>query len=220
MAVSMPGALAGLCGLLAAAAPVSGQTVTLHFHLDGDPFNSVEVVSEVAAGAEPVTWTVFASFTGYPDPDAHFLSFAGAFVPVGDLAGSVRHTENLLDQSFSTPVVDGAAIENIWIENNTNFQGISDHSNPLAIFRFGIVADDASDTGDGPARLSYDAVGIASVLADEGIFTLADEFEDFAVISDVLVVPGPGPALGVGGGLVWCAAGVRSRRVGFGRGAR
>ena len=211
LATGLFGGLArGLAGgavasLLMGVAPASGQSVTLHFDLDGDPFSSSEVIDD----GTPRTWTVFASFTGYDHPDAHFLSFMGSFEPTGGLTGTVRNAENLLDQSFLTPVVDGARIESIFIENNTNFQGLSYTDNPLAIFRFEFVASDLAG-GDGmgdPDRLAYDAIGTASVKEDEGIFTLPDEFEAFAVISDVLVVPGAS----VGGALVLGVVGARRR---------
>ena len=162
----------------------AGQSVTLHFDLDGDLFNT----AEVAAGAEPVTWTVFASFTT-PDPTGYFGGYVGDFVPAGDAVGTIRNVDSLLG-GHTTPRIDGLAIENINIFNNY-LQSPPDPSNPIPIFSFDFEADAASLLG-GSSSLSYDAEGIASVFPDDFIFTLPIEFAEFAVVSDVLIVPGPG----------------------------
>lgn len=176
--------LSATAGLAASAA---GQSVTLHFDLDGDPFNT----AEVEAGAEPVTWTVFASYTT-PDPTGYFGGYVGSFVPAGDANGQIIWSQSLLARTNSSHRVDGLAIVDIDIFNMGVFVG-PDTTNPVPIFFFDFLADSAAPSGN-QTRLSYDSDGIVSVLADDSIFTVPTEIEDFDVVSDVLIVPGPGAA--------------------------
>lgn len=183
----LAGGLAGVAvaSLLVVVSPASGQSVTLHFDLDGDLFNT----AEVAAGAEPVTWTVWASFTA-PDPTAYFGGYVGDIVPAGDADGMVRNVYSLLGGQATAPRIDSLAIENINIFNWSPYSGPMLY-NPLAIFSFEFLADPTQLPGH-RTQLSYDTEGITSLFPDDNIFSLPTEFTEFAVISDVLVVPVPG----------------------------
>jgi hypothetical protein len=176
------GMLAGAAGLGSA-----GISVTLHFDLDGDPFNSAEVV----AGAEPVSWTVFASFMA-PDPSAYFGGYVGSFVPTGDEGGSVSNLTNLMSGEARPAVANGASVDNvnIFVSPVTQFP---DFANPCAIFAFDYQVDASAFPGP-TTQVTYAGIGTALLFLDDNIFGFPIEFEDFAVVSDVLIVPGPSAA--------------------------
>ena len=179
--------LAGAAGLGSAETGASGIGVTLHFDLDGDPFNSAEVL----AGAEPVSWTVFASFVA-PDPTAYFGGFVGSFVPTGDEGGNVSNLTNLMSGEARPAVVNGASVDNVNIFVSPVIQ-FPDFANPCAIFAFDYRAGASAFPGP-TTQVTYAGIGTASLFPDDNIFGFPIEFEDFAVVSDVLIVPGPGAA--------------------------
>lgn len=75
-----------------------GQSVTLHFDADGDPFSATEVVcGPNCAGS----WTVYASFTGFDEPGAYFGGFVGDFRGIGD--ATLFELENLMGGEGTTP---------------------------------------------------------------------------------------------------------------------
>ena len=184
--------LAGAAGL--GSAEIS---VTLHFDLDGDPFNTAEVV----AGAEPVTWTVWASYTT-PDPTGYFGGYVGSFVPTGDANGQIIWSRSLLARINSSHRVDTLAIVDIDIFNMGVFVG-PDTTNPVPIFTFDFLSDATAPSGN-QTRLSYESDGILSVVPDDNIFGIPIEIAEFDVVSDVLVVPGPGAGLASALGACLC----------------
>ena len=175
-------AILSIAGLAAAA---TAQSVTLHFDVDGDPLTG----NDVLAADGNASWTVFASFTGFPAADAYFGGFVGDWNATGD--GSAANLVNLMAGEGTAAAANGASITNINIFNNA-LLGTDDTSNPLAIFSF--------NTSGTTAERSYDAAGVASMFADGNIFGTPIETQ-FSVISDRLVVPAPGAAavLGLGG---------------------
>ena len=89
---------------------------------------------------------------------------------------------------------NGASVEAVNIFNAALLQ-TNDPANPIDIFTFDVVTS-------GVGELSYSASGVYTVFADDGIFTLGDEFSTATVNSDsVSIVPAPGAAalLGLGG---------------------
>ena len=173
-------ALFALAGIAAAA---SAQSVTLHFDADGDG-----LAGSVVAASD-ASWTVYATFTGFPAADAYFGGWVGSFDATGD--GAASNLVNLMGGAGTAAAASGADINNINIFNSA-LLGTDDQSNPLAIFSF--------DTAGTATELSYDASGIASMFADSGIFGTPIETQ-YSVVSDRLVVPAPGAAavLGLGG---------------------
>lgn len=174
-------AILSIAGLAAAA---SAQGVTLHFDLDGDATTASDVVADAGS------WTVYASFTGFADANAYFGGWVGSFDASGD--GAASNMTSLMGGEGAAASANGASVEGVNIFNSALLQ-TNDSANPLAIFSF--------DTAGTASELSYSASGLASVFANNGIFTLPDEFTSVTVISDRLVVPAPGAAalLGLGG---------------------
>lgn len=167
-------ALAGLPAVAAA------QSVTLHFDADGDPFSATEVVcGPNCAGS----WTVFASFTGFDEPGAYFGGFVGDFRGIGD--ATLFDLENLMDGEGTTPSANGGSIEGVNIFNAA-LLGTNDPRNPIPIFSF--------VTRFTTQEIGYDAIGRATVYADDGVLTVPTEFFEFNVISDRV---GPFPTPGV-----------------------
>jgi hypothetical protein len=151
-------AIAGLaCGALA-------QGVTLHFGAD---------VPAIAPGGT-VHWVVSASFTGY-GPTAYFGGFSGPSGgrgkwPASDpLLGDAVNLISLMAGNATTPVANGASVENIDMFHSA-LLGTDDPSNPIDIFEFDV--DITAQAG----VLSYDAIGVASQFADSFIFRLPDEY--------------------------------------------
>jgi hypothetical protein len=185
--------LHALAGIAAACSAASGASVTLHFELDGDPL----VFSEIGYTDEPVTWTVFASFTGYADNSAYFGGVVGSFFPVlgpgHGVLGSVTNLTTLMAGEGTPAAGNGAAVEDINIFHSALLQ-TDDASNPIAIFSFDLTVDGVTGVADpdDPVWLTYAPEGVASVFPDSGIFSLPDEFTQINVISDRLRVPGPG----------------------------
>jgi len=175
-------AILSIAGLAAAA---SAQGVTLHFDIDGDASTASDVVADSA------TWTVWASFTGYPDATAYFGGWNGDWTSTGD--GAASNFVNLMAGTGVLGAPNGADLEGVNIFNSALLQ-TNDPANPLAIFTF--------DTSGTTSELSYTgAAGVASVFPDGNLFGLPDEFTSVTIISDRLVVPAPGAAalLGLGG---------------------
>ena len=172
-------AILSIAGLAAAA---TAQSVTLHFDIDGDPLTGSDVDGSSAS------WTVFASFTGFPDADAYFGGFVGDWNANGD--GVASNLVNLMAGEGTTAAANGASIGNLNIFNNA-LLGTDDNSNPLAIFSF--------DTSGTTSELSYSAEGVANMFADGNIFGTPLDTQ-FVVISDRLVpAPGAAAVLGLGG---------------------
>jgi hypothetical protein len=191
-----------LCTTAGLAASAVGQSVTLHFDVDGDPLTSVD--PSVVYNGTPVTWTVFASYTGYAAASTYFGGFVGSFSvdpgSGGSSIGSVGNFVNLMGGAGTTPTANGTTIENINIFNNA-LLGTDDPSNPIAIFTFDLTIDDVSGGDpDLPFSVRYTADGVAQMFPDGNIFTLFDEFEEFGVISDTLFVPGGGAGAVLGFG--------------------
>ena len=177
-------AVSGLAVGLATAG-ASAQGVTLYFS-----------VSDTAPSfSDTLTWTVSAQFTGYPSPTAYFGGFAGSFHATDSSLGTVGNFQNLLSGEGTTPVADGADVDHVNIFNAA-LLGTDDPTNPIDIFTFDF---NFSAVGS----LSYDAAGVVTVFADDGIFTLGDEYTDFDVVSDHVWFPAPGSAVAMGlGGLL------------------
>ena len=184
-----------LAGIAAASPAASGAAVTLHFELDGDPLSTTDAVYTDT----PVTWTVYASFTGYADPGAYFGGFVGSFVPVvstgNGVLGSVGNLTSLMQGSGTAASGDGVRVDNVNVFHSALLQ-TNDPSNPIAIFSFDLTVDGVSGAvdPDAPIRLTYAAEGLASVFPDAGIFSLPDEYTEINVISDRLFVPSTGVA--------------------------
>jgi len=178
-------AILAIAGLATAA---TAQGVTFTFDADGNGAGGENIIS----GDGSASWTVYASFTGYADAGAYFGGFVGSFNGTG--TGSASNATSLMSGNGTAPTTNGANIETINMFNSA-LLGSNDNSNPLAVFTF-----DTSGTAD---SLTYDADGVASMFADDGIFALPEEFQagDYTVISDTVVVPAPGAMalLGLGG---------------------
>jgi hypothetical protein len=183
--------IAAVAGLAAAA---SAQGVTLHFDVDGDPLSGAEIA---AGNGDVVSWSVFASFTGYDDDSAYFGGFSGPepgfgnFIASDPNAATVSNITVEMPNQALDPSANGASIEEINIFASA-LLGTNNPANPILIMTF-------DTTFSGP-ELSYSADGVASVFPDDGIFTLPDEFTDVSIISDTLVpAPGAFALLGLGG---------------------
>lgn len=194
-----PNRLLGALALAGLASAASAAAVTLHFELDGDPLSTADVVYT----EDPVTWTVYASFTGYPDPGAYFGGFVGSFVPVvstdNGVLGSVSNLTSLMQGSGTAASGDGVRVDNVNVFHSALLQ-TNDPSNPIAIFSFDLTVDGVTGAvdPDAPIALTYAPDGLASVFPDAGIFSLPDEYTEINVISDRLFVPSPGVAGVVG----------------------
>ena len=175
-------AILSIAGLATAA---TAQGVTLHFDIDGDPLTGNDVV----AADGNASWTVYASFTGFPNAEAYFGGFVGSFDASGD--GAAADLANLMAGEGTAAAAAGASIVDINIFNNA-LLGTDDTSNPLAIFSF--------NTSGTATELSYAASGVASMFEDGNIFGTPIE-TSFTIISDRVLVPAPGAAavLGLGG---------------------
>ena len=180
-------AILAIAGLATAA---TAQGVTLTYDADGDGVGGNVVTADGNA-----SWTVWASFSGYADSSAYFGGFLGSFN--GNGSGAASNAMSLMAGNGTTPTTSGADINTINMFHSA-LLGTDDQSNPIAIFSF-----DTSGTVIGD-DLSYGATGTASMFADDGIFSLPEEFVngDINIISDtVSVVPAPGAMalLGLGG---------------------
>jgi len=180
-------AILAVAGLATAA---TAQGVTLHFDVDGDPTTGLQAVR----GDGNASWSVYASFTGYPDDSAYFGGFVGTFDASG--SGTASNPVGLMNGEGTPPSTSGGDITDINMFNSA-LLGTNDPANPIEVFSF-----DTSGTVEGDP-LSYGATGTASMFADDGIFALPDEFVDgdINIISDTVVVPAPGAMalLGLGG---------------------
>tara|TARA_Y100001933_G_scaffold235996_1_gene257576 strand:+ start:414 stop:968 length:555 start_codon:yes stop_codon:yes gene_type:complete len=169
-------------GLLAGYA--SAQSVSLHFDAD----------REFAFRGDVVTWTVYASFTGFDDPTAYIGGFVGdAWVEGSD--ARVVSFENLMSGAGASPRFVGGHLKGINIFN-TALLGTNDPSNPIPIFRVGTEIETFLAT-------NMNAGGTISVLANDDLLTEPTLFAEFTVTSDLVNLPGPGGAcvLAVGCGL-------------------
>ena len=157
----------------------SAHGVTLQFSADR---------SEVNIG-DTVNWVVSASFTGFADPSAYFGGFNGSFVAALPGSAQILSTTNLLRFEGTPPSFDGATINDVNIFQAALLSS-NDNANPIDIFAFEMRALK-------PVGLNwftgFDAVGVATIFPDDGIFAPAHEFIDITVFSDGLV-PSPGTA--------------------------
>lgn len=169
-------ALAGTAGIAAAGL----QSVTLHFDADGDPFGG-EVVT--AGIGDTVSWTVWASFDGYTDSSAYFGGFVGDFDANNPGGGMVSNIQVLMAGNATTPTANGASIEGINMFHSA-LLGTDDQSNPLMIMTFDTLITSAEG-------FNYQSDGTSSMFADDGIFSLPDEYTSVGIISDSVVVPAP-----------------------------
>ncbi len=173
-------AILGVAGLAAAA---SAQSATLHFSASATTVNVGDTVS----------WTVSASFTGYPDPTAYFGGFNGMFDASDAGLGTSGNFVNLLSFEGFPATAAGASVADVNIFNAA-LLGTDDPSNPIDIFTFDVVTSSAG-------ALSYGATGVTTVFPDNGIFTLGDELTASVMTDTVNIVPAPGALalLGLGG---------------------
>lgn len=190
-----------------ASASVAGS-VTLHFDLDGDPFAARDVSLSTLDGGV-ASWTVWASFTGFP-PGTYFQGFFGRFTPdaasAGADVGSVANLTNLMGSAGAPPTPNGASVEDVNIFNSA-LLGTDDISNPIAIFAFELVG--ARAAGDG--SVAYSAEGDAYLPWDPFFDYQHPPSGEFSIISDRLVVPGSGVATALLAGVVWSPRGRRRR---------
>ena len=171
----------------------TAHSVTLHFDLDGDPFTSRLFVPSTEDH-----WTVYASFTGFPDTGAYFGGFVGDWI--GNGSGVATDLVNMMAGQGTTFTANGSSINNLNIFNNA-LLGTNVSGSPLPIFTFTTIQ--VSDT------VEYRASGVASVFPDDGLFTLPVQFTDVNVISDILWIPTPGSVAALGLGVMLT---VRRRR--------
>jgi hypothetical protein len=174
-------AILAVAGLAAGAV---AQGVTLSFSADA---------AEVNVG-DTVSWTVSASFSGYPDASAYFGGFVGTLDASDAGLGTSGNFANLMAGEGTPPAANGASVSSVNIFNAALLQ-TNDPANPIDIFTFDVVTS-------AQGVLSYSASGTSTVFADDGIFTLGDEFSSATISSDsVNIVPAPGAAalLGLGG---------------------
>lgn len=174
-------ALLAVAGLAAGAV---AQGVTLSFSADA---------TEVNVG-DTVSWTVSASFTGYTDATAYFGGFVGTFDASDAGLGTSGNFANLMAGQGTAPAANGASVDSVNVFNAALLQ-TDDPANPIDIFTFDVVTGSAG-------VLSYSASGLSTVFANDGIFTLGDEFTSASINSDsVNIVPAPSAAalLGLGG---------------------
>lgn len=162
----------------------AGQSVTLHFDVDGDPLAASDTIY---SGGE-IEWTVYASFTGYIEPSAYFGGFVGRFDPSAAGIGVVSNLTNLMANAGVDPVADGGAVTEINIFHSV-LLGTDDSTNPLAIFSFDFTPSEDVLGGNGE-MLSYTASGLASVFASNAILLLDDQYTDLNIISDRVFIPG------------------------------
>ena len=159
----------------------AGETVSLYFDADRD----------FARTGQVVTWTVYASFTGFGG-----TAYVGGLVGnafVDDGVARVVGYENLMAGEGTPPMMNGPRLEGINIFNAA-LLGTDDPSNPLAIFRVSTEVQQAT-------LLTMDAEGIFSMFPDDGVFTLPIEYTGFEVFSDAVNLPAPGVALTFAGWL-------------------
>ncbi len=161
-------------GLLAGNA--SAQSVSLHFDAD----------REFAFRGDIVTWTVYASFTGFDDPTAYIGGFVGSAWVEGSDAQVVSF-ENLMSGAGASPRFVGGHLHDINIFN-TVLLGTDDSANPIPIFRVGTEIETFVAT-------SMNAGGTISVLANDDLLTEPTLFAEFAVTSDFINLPGAGVGL-------------------------
>jgi MYXO-CTERM domain-containing protein len=159
------------------------QGVTLNFTANA---------SEVNVG-DTISWTVSASFTGYPDPSAYYGGFVGTF-DASDLGlGTAQNFVNLMAGTGTPAAANGASVTAVNIFNAALLQ-TNDPANPIDIFTFDVVAGSVG-------VLSYNANGTSTVFPNDGIFTLGEEAPTTTSSASVNIVPAPGAAalLGLGG---------------------
>ena len=175
-------ALLAVAGLATAA---TAQGVTLSFDANA---------TEVTVG-DTISWTVSASFTGFADASAYYGGFVGTFDASDGGLGTSGNFANLMAGTGTAASANGASVGDLNIFNAA-LLGSNDPANPLAIFTFDVVAGSAG-------VLSYGATGTNTVFADDGIFTLGEEFAGSSNSGSVNIVPVPAPGaaalLGLGG---------------------
>lgn len=175
-----------LLAVVGLACTASAQSLTLEFRADRTQ----------AAVGETVHWKVYQYFDGYSHPNAHFYSFVGAFVASEPAVGLSMNFYSSLGINPVQPHASGASVESIntyfWCGNLCDY-----FYSGVPFFNFDVEIAIA----DQP--LWYDAVGVAGVRADDGIFTLPDEYRreigglghnPFNVITDIVNNRGCGPA--------------------------
>lgn len=165
------------------AASATAQGVTLHFSADATSVNVGDTIS----------WTVSASFTGYADATAYYGGHTGSFDANDAGLGTSGNFANLMSFEGVPATSAGASVGTINIFNSA-LLGTNDAANPIDIFTFDVVAG-------AQGVLSYGATGISTVFADDGIFTLGDEYTAAVNSGSVNIVPAPGAfaLLGLGG---------------------
>ena len=174
--VSAASAIVGIAASIA-----SGQSVSLHFDAD----------REFAFSGDVVTWTVYASFTGFDDPTAYFGGFIGSAWIEGSDAQVVSF-ENLMSGEAVPPSFVGGSLENVNIFNNA-LLGTDDQANPIPIFRVGTEIRTFLAT-------NMDADGTLFMFADNDPLGVPIPVTEFTVTSDVINLPSPGSA--------WCVVAV------------
>mgnify|MGYP001286985690 CR=1 FL=1 len=180
------GAIAGL------AATAASGSVTLYFTADATDYTI----------GDTLTWTVSAAFSGYDDPTAYFGGFVGDFLANDPGFGSAHSFENFMSFEGTHPAPNGASLNGINIFNAA-LLGTDDQSNPIQIARFSV-------TMDAVGSLSYDASGVVTMFADDGVLTIGETITDFEVVSSRVVwIPSPGAIAVLACGGAW---GARRRR--------
>ncbi|HHN79054.1 MAG TPA: PEP-CTERM sorting domain-containing protein [Phycisphaerales bacterium] len=172
-------AILSIAGLAAAA---SAQGISVDFSASA---------TEINVG-DTVTWTVSVTATGY-GPTAYFGGFVGSFLSSDNTLGLASNMITFMNGEALPPVADGADVTTINVFNSA-LLGTDDQS--IGVFyQFDVTA-----TAEG--ALSYTAAGTWSQFADDGIFSLPDEFTAPPITSDTVnIVPAPGALalLGLGG---------------------
>ena len=169
-----------IAGLTAAA---HAQSLTIEFRAD----------RTTATVGETVRWEVIVHFDDYPDPEAKFGGIEGVFESSDPALGVASNLVNYMGASAYVPTINGATIGSVYIFEGCVLHGCPTYSG-WQVFSFDVeIADDS-------AALWYDAPGTGWVFADDGIFTLPDEYcrrdacpgpfhtpsPMFAVVSDVV----------------------------------
>ena len=172
--------LSVIAALVVAGPSGAGETVSLYFDADRN----------FARAGDVVNWTVYASFTGYPDASAYFGGFIGnAFVDRG--YADVVAFESLMSGNGTPPSINGSSVNGINVFHAA-LLGTDDQSNPLPIFRISTEVRIA-------LLLTMDAEGVVSMFENDNILTLPTEFTEFDVFSDTVNLPAPATALALGG---------------------
>ncbi|USN98156.1 MAG: PEP-CTERM sorting domain-containing protein [Phycisphaeraceae bacterium] len=175
-------AILSIAGLAAAA---SAQGLSVAFMADRSTANA----------GDTIHWTVSVSTTGYGST-AYFGGFVGNLLSSDNSLGTSGNYTSHMAGNATTPSGNGADVMGINIFNSA-LLGTDDSSNPYVCFEFDVVA------GAGTGDLTYGAAGTWSEFANDGIFTLPDEYTQPGMTSDrvQINVPTPGAIalLGLGG---------------------